>query len=336
MKKALAILTALAVVGGAAFAEVNVGGWGRIGYIPYTSVDGADAFTDAYPRWADGGRVGVNFSGSSDNVGFNLNLDSNGNAFGVGDQAKIWVKVNSMFGFQVGKIQQDVLRGKIGDFGAFELESAGGEDDIFARFNPQTGLIVDITPMDGVYIGAAMDATGPKGYDDAGKTLTEDAVKAIQLGAGYVIADIGHLRAQYLGSAADDSSMVQVAFALTAVENLLVDAGAKIALGEAKDTSIAAGLKYSGVENLGLTARTKVVLGDDLGLVVAGQAEYTVAAPLAVGAEGGFNNGSGGDSNTDIGVYGKLGYSNGYGKFGFTYKTLSKTMALPIFAEYWF
>ena len=327
MKKALAILTALAVVGGAAFAEVNVGGWGRSGYVPYVSVDGSDAVVATMPSWANGGRVGVNFSGSSDNVGFNLKVDSNGRTLGVGAPAKIKVKVNRLFQFQIGKVQQDVLRGKIGDFGAFELESAGGEDDIFARFYPGKGLQIDITPMEGVYIGAALDGSG---------TLTEDAMKNIQLGAGYVIADIGHLRAQYLGSAIDDSSMVQVAFALTAVENLLVDAGAKIALGEAKDTSIAAGLKFSGVENLGLTARTKVVLADDMYLAVAGQAEYTVAAPLAVGAEGGFNNGSGVDSDTQIGVYGKLGYSNGYGKFGFTYKTLSKTMALPIFAEYWF
>lgn len=332
MKKALAILTALAVVGGAAFAEVNVGGWGRIGYVPYESVDGADATSTMLPGWGAGpGRVGVNFSGSSDNVGFNLNIDSNGGTLAVGDQAKIWVKVNSMFQFQVGRVQQDVLRGKIGNWGAFGLESAGDEDAIFKRFNPDQGIQIDVTPLDGVYIGAAISGNGG---------LFEDNLKNIQIGAGYVITDIGHLRAQYFGSALEDAantSKMQVAFALTAVENLLVDAGATIAIGEgAGDTSIVAAMKFSGVENLGLAARTGVVLGDDLGLVVAGQAEYTVAAPLAVGVEGGFNNGSGGDSNTDIGVYGKLGYSNGYGKFGFTYKTLSKTVALPIFAEYWF
>jgi hypothetical protein len=319
MKKALAILSAVALVATAATAEVKVGGWGRIGYTPASgsTASGSTINTYSEPSWASGGRVGVNFNGSSDNVGFSLNIDSNGNTLGVGDQAKIWVKLSDMFKFEVGKVQGDVLRGKIGDFGLFGDYSAGGEDDIFARFYPSQGFLANITPVEGLYLGAALDTKG------ATASKTEDAFKKIQVGAGYTIANVGLIRAQYIGTADKDAEgkdkigKIGIAFNLTAVQGLNADIGATIDTTKDATQVVAAGVGYS-ADALSVTARVKANIATKFGLGVAAKVDYAIAAPFGVGATVGYN------AESDMSKTGtitaepfvKLGYSNGYAAVG--------------------
>jgi hypothetical protein len=82
MKKLVSVLFALLLVGSFAFADVTIGAWGRFIYSPMASVDGGDNFSFSAPSWANGGRVGFNVVGSSDNAGFKLNVDSNATASG--------------------------------------------------------------------------------------------------------------------------------------------------------------------------------------------------------------------------------------------------------------
>jgi hypothetical protein len=145
MKKLLIVLLALTVVGVLAFADdaaapaakLSVGGWGRAYVSPITS-NGTDQTITAGPGWANGARVGVSFDGSSANFGFDWNPGVSGNAMSpVCDIAKIWAKVSPMLTIQVGKIEGDVLRGKLGDTG--DVLATTGNDDIFKRFYPNTG-----------------------------------------------------------------------------------------------------------------------------------------------------------------------------------------------------
>jgi len=349
MKKLLIVLLALTIVGVFAVAEdapasVSIGAWGRMWFNVVAS-DGTDSFVSAGPGWAnDGGRVSVEFKGNSANMGFDWNPGvSNSQMTAVCDQAKIWAKISPMLTVQVGQIQGDVLRGKLDDFG--DILPTSGKDNIFARFYPNNGILIDITPMDGVYLGASIDATS------AGGAFAKDAYKAIQIGGGYVIPNIGHLRAQYLGEggskAKADSAGMQVAFAYTGMEGLLVDSGFTYWMESIYQMTAVVAASYS-KDALSTYDRVDVNFsGDDqvLNLTAQGQVFYTVAAPLAVGVEACFSGMSNVDSALDakvVDIYpiAKLGYSNGYIKVGFDAKVgldgQDMAYALPVQLEYWF
>jgi hypothetical protein len=372
----------LLLIGSTAFAEVKTGAWGRFLFAPAANFGGdvADMYKDATgesldnfaftgPNWGGRGRVGVNFSASSDNVGFSLNVDSNGNTLGVGDQAKMWIKINDMLTIQGGQIQGDVLRGKIDNSsflgaiadvvfeeddpatdGVDETEKASivqgttGKDDLFARFYPKSGILVDITPAEGVYLGVALDAT------TSGMKTTEDLFKTIQVGAGYMIADVGHLRGQYIGGLEKAPAWIQAAFAYTAMEGLLVDAGIKYNVGEDKVAGAQNSFTVHGtytMDALSVLGRGQVTFGEDnvsdkMGYSVSADLGYKVADPLSVGAEVSYK---GRDKFSAISVlpYGKLGYGAGYLKAGFEYSSFTKsangdytTWAVPIIMEYGF
>jgi hypothetical protein len=379
MKKALVLLLILAVVGVTAFAEakVSVGGWGRLGYV---FAQGSNSVTvpiaNSFPGWgATGGHVGIGINGSSDNVGFTLNINADGSnttigaasyddngvlstdnttftipTVNVGDQAKIWIKFMDMITLQIGKVQGDTLRGKIGDNGsggAFGVSSFGNQDDIFQRFYPKAGLLLDINPVEGLYIGAALDAGA---QDDAGVATTAAAIGAIQIGAGYTIKDIGMIRAQYIGSGNKTTAKYfQAAFAFTGVPGLTADLGAKVQINAdlKEKTHILLGVGY-GIDALSLTARVKADLGEsstgntdtDLGVYL--EAAYAVASPVTVGLQASLDLPK--DANTlALMPYLKFGYSNGFVSAGFAYKTglstgnnTSNSWAIPVFAEYWF
>jgi hypothetical protein len=381
MKKLLIVLLALTVVGALVFAEdapaasISVGGWGRAFYDVVAS-NGTDSWVTAGPGWANNGaRVGVSFNGNSENVGFNWNPGvSNNQMTPVCDIAKIWVKINPMVTVQVGKIQGDVLRGKIDDSG--DVVATAGKDDIFKRFYPNTGLLLDITPVEGFYIGAAIDSadtvtsvttytvdpTGasPFAIDPATgiidsyivettsvttPTKASDAYKAIQIGAGYTIKDIGQFRAQYIGSAVDKGGVFNAAFAYTGMAGLVADLGAKFAMDSNKQTEIAAGATY-GKDAISLYGIVAAFVGGgaDFNLTGTAEAYYTVAAPISVGVEAAL---TGMNANKDLNAKVvdvfpcvKLGYSNGYLKVGFDAKVgldgQDFGYQVPLQVEYWF
>jgi hypothetical protein len=366
MKKLVSVLFALLLIGSLAFAEdaaVKVGAWGRFIYAPAASLDGGDNFTFSGPSWAGGSRVGVTISGTSDNAGFLINYFSNGNSLNTGDNASVWLKLNDYITLRGGKTQGDVLRGKIDDSDVLNAlpglqilgkepatakdddphddysetlaVGATGKDDIFKRFYPSLGLIVEVTPMEGVYLAAALDTPGAS----VNGTLTEDSFKSIQVGAGYTIPNIGLIRAQYIGNV-DEKAYVstgitydlpkyfQVAFAYTGMENLLVDAGLKYQTVSKAGQSLATIAATYNMDALSLLGRLQVGFGengDDDKMTIKSSADvgYTVADPLAVGTEVSFMKH---DKATGFSVapYGKMSYGNGSVKAAFVYSSFAK------------
>jgi hypothetical protein len=377
MKKLLIVLLALTVIGVLAFADdaapaakLSVGGWGRMFVSPITS-DGTNQTVTAGPSWAgNGGRVSVSFDGSSEHFGFDWNpgLDNNSlNA--VCDQAKIWAKVSPMLTIQVGKIEGDVLRGKLGDTG--DVCATAGNDDIFARFNPSTGMLLDITPVDGLYLGAAIDSTVTTAGALGGKTnvgyvaavtssKASDVYKAIQVGAGYTIKDVGMIRAQYIGSAIDKGAAIQAAFAYTGMAGLTIDVGAKIPMNSDAQMKAALGVSYAKDALAAYLIGSAQFAGASAAKLNAqGTATvyYTVADPLAAGLEVAFSGMADGVSLKYSDIVApvvapdgkllqimpaiKLGYSNGYVKIGFDAMLGLESGAkfayqVPVQLEYWF
>jgi len=361
MKKLLVVLLALLTVG-ALFAEgagITVGGWGRIDVVPVanttvvttgtSSVAGVTIptttttnwYAGSGPSWASGARVGVNFAGNSDNVGFNLNVDSNNGSLAVGDQAKIWVKINDMVTVQAGKIQGDTLRGKIDSDSSSILDTFGagyayGKDNVFQRFYPNKGLLIDVKPVAGLYIGYAYDTTGLANAGLTGDQL-EQSLWNSQAGVGYTIENIGLARVQYIGN----GRKIQAAFAYTGLAGLTVDAGFTYLLEPLSSTTVTVPTAGSFVytvlaqntvdvaasyskDALSIQGRVDVALptasayatdfgggvslsvadAQALGLGVWLDASYALATPFTVGVEGEFASSGSTDTATVTGVTG--------------------------------
>jgi len=365
MKKLVSVLFALLLVGSFAFAEVNVGAWGRLLIVPAASADDSDSVAFAGPNWgtAGGNNVGFAVSASNDHVGFAIDLDVNGGqSMDFGDQAKAWIKVNEMFTVQMGMIQGDVLRGKIDDSGFLNaisglvvgedeegddislamVQSTHGKDSYFKRFYPAQGLLIDITPAEGVYLGAALDTAGITVEDpesaDMALPLSENMFKKIQIGAGYVIADLGHLRAQYIGNVDDAAKYMNVAFAYTAMEGVLVDAGLKYQMEDkAGKSTVAVGATY-GADALSAVLRTMVGFGengedDELMIQLSADVGYVVADPLALGAEVSYKK-EGDPVGLTVAPYAKLGYAGGFLKAAFAFSSFTDYTAGGVTGDY--
>jgi hypothetical protein len=310
----------------------------------------------------------VSFAGTSDNIGFNLNVDSNGQTIGIGDQAKIWWKPADMVSVELGKVQGDTLRGKLGGTSTSVMSSsAGGEDNIFARFYPTKGLYAGFTPITGLFIGAAIDAsptttttmtvapTGSTTTDKDGNFVTtyvagttetqptlENVIYAAQIGAGYTIENVGLLRAQYVGAVADAKQYVQAAFAFTGVAGLTVDAGVSIYPKASTSNYTSFGAKYV-VDALTVSARTKIDFGaTDLEASALATAAYKINDITTAGIEllGDSLVASASKSEVEFFPYVRLGYAKGSAKFGFagTYNLDSSVFSfkVPLVLEYGF
>ena len=265
MKKIVGTIAAIALAASSAFAGVGIGSWGRAIWAP---VQGDASGVSSWEGISWGGntvRTGISIHGESENVGFNIDMNADGNGAGIGDTAYFWAKPWSWLELKVGKVQDDTGRGN-GAYGIFNWKRMGlgwtGEDVTFTRFGngeggQGNGAIVKVTPVDGLWIIAAMDV---QDNQPAEKTYLDNA----QYGAGYVIDGIGHIRAQYIGQ----SKKVNAAFDLTAVENLFVTVGAYVPVdgnGGAANVNAYANLKLDAVS---LHALVTTSIASDFGFGV--------------------------------------------------------------------
>ncbi|MCL2126784.1 MAG: hypothetical protein FWH38_00900 [Treponema sp.] len=321
MKKLLIFSLIAAIVAGAAFAQladgISVNGWGRAAFSPLTimskekadgdTIDGSESEAYAGTGVSWGGpkaRVDFRISGATDYIGFGVGSTAeDGDGLGMHEYgAHIWAQPfgTNVFKLTAGKFIDDTLRGKIGNldsgFSNFVLMDTPEEDAIFRRFGAgndvstnggyPNSFMLSSVPVDGLFLGFMVDGALWNWGGHGSGTRAEEAYRYMQFGAGYEIADIGHIRAQYIGGwfgtvdRADQDwidkgkdgwwdpskqARIEAAFALTAVQGLLVDLGAKIWLPlEEKDAyKTSNGLDFSlgvtyGMDALGIGFRADI------------------------------------------------------------------------------
>jgi len=203
-------------------------------------------------------RVDFRVNGNAEFIGFQAQLNAEGPS--VGDSMHVWAKPfsNDLLKLTIGKFFVDDLRGKIDTDTGFENFIVGpyDGDPIFTRikggdnsekwFGPASFLLSS-QPIDGLFIGIKVDGALWNWGGEGSGSKAGDAYRFLTVAFGYNIADIGHFRAQYIGGwlgtitadkvkslgekglagPSNDPARIEAAFALTAIENLLVDIGFK-------------------------------------------------------------------------------------------------------------
>lgn len=231
MKKLFAFILGGAFTASFAFADVSIGISGRgaarvFDFSGYNNDYDNEAAKTAGAFGKDGSHSSpatvfgeflndFNFSASTEGGMFGMNLDleyavDSEGGFGdvsLPDQAKVWWMPTDWFLGQIGMVEVDDLRGTIGDWGNGRRDIGSlGEDDIFDRFYPQTGVALSFYPVEGLFIGATFDAFGPVIYDNNGAIRDDSAVwaenfyKSINVGFGYTIDEKFQIKAAYFGA----------------------------------------------------------------------------------------------------------------------------------------
>lgn len=239
MKKIISVLTGLALVAGAAMADgITFGSWGR-GLWNVAANSGDDVVTDMQQSWGGAApRTGISVSGSTENVGFAVDMFANGaNGIDLGDNALIWVKPIEQIKIVAGKKDQNELRGdaafglwnwdRIGAAGAMELEG-WTFPDVFDG----NGVAVIAYPVDGLTVGAGI----PLSLEGTGATLENTYAHGANYAAAYAIDGIGTIKAAYMTKATakdkdgkdKDYGVIAAAFDLTMVDGLYASVGAQI------------------------------------------------------------------------------------------------------------
>lgn len=250
MKKIISVLTGLALVAGAAMADgITFGSWGR-GLWNVAANSGDDVVTDMHQSW--GGlapRTGISVSGSTENVGFAVDMFANGangdkykdteitKGITIGDNALIWVKPIEQIKIVAGKKDQNELRGDAA-FGLWNWDRIGAVDKMrlegwtFPDVFDGNGVAVVAYPIDGLTVGAGI----PLSLDGTGATLENTYAHGANYAAAYAIDGIGTVKAAYMTKAtAKDSDLkdkdygvIAAAFDLTMVDGLYASVGAQI------------------------------------------------------------------------------------------------------------
>lgn len=339
MKKIISVLTGLALVAGAAMADgITFGSCGR-GLWNVAANSGDDVVTDMHQSW--GGlapRTGIGVSGSTENVGFAVDMHANGDSgISLGDNALIWVKPIEQIKIVAGKKDQNELRGDAA-FGLWNWDRIGAANgdvmglegwtfpDVFDR----NGVAVIAYPIDGLTVGAGI----PLSLSGAGATLEDTYAHGANYAAAYAIDGVGTIKAAYMTKATakdkdgkdKDYGVIAAAFDLTIVDGLYASVGAQIPTAHVF-TSLDIDLK---------DPMNPKVTASDVPTVVNAYARYSLdalAVHLAVGTklntfdvkkakkgddaaldgQVGFAIGAGADYSLDngIGFFGDVRYANG-------------------------
>ena len=265
MKKIVGTIAAIALAASSAFAGVNVGmGFNRGVFAPFLMQkigDNTNFYMTNAASWGWGGpRIGASFSASSEQIGVVADVKFDGGNVAVNDNAYIWVKPVEWFKMNIGQSFDDTLRGNA-CFGSWDWLRPGnilGEDLIFTRvcanplggaYAPLQGAILMLDPIEGLHISVGL----PTGYGIAANW--EDLVAKAQIQAGYTIADIAQIKAQWIGAGknADDEleGQIEVAASVKAIEGMTLDVGAKFGLFD-KEYSLAGVSAKAKPINIGL------------------------------------------------------------------------------------
>jgi len=193
----------MAAFAAVSFAEgITFGAWLRALAAPVAS-DGEDTVTAASNSWGGGpraARLNVTATAPDGNAGFNMGVYNNVNDMELtpGDEANLWVKPLDIVKVSYGKYDNNTLRGDV-CYGSWNwlrpTAWIAGDEGLLMSGNGKTGLMVEVTPMEELYIQATLPIqTKAK----AGATY-----KNIQAGFAYTVPGLVKVKAQYLGNGSD-------------------------------------------------------------------------------------------------------------------------------------
>lgn len=387
MKKVALSLLAFGLVGAMAFADgtaptVAIHDWGRqllvIG--GQDSAAGNGYYLGLGTSWGSSPRiVGLNITADAGNAGFSITPQADNGGFGLTDQNKAWVKPYDGVTLEAGiNLETDTWRGTA-DFGSYDyLRFPGihGDSYTFSRIGEGGLAWAAEYNKDGIGAWALIQNPSSAPATNIGS--------ALQAGAAYKIESIGTVKAQVLGSkvsgagalsgsvASDEFSTYQVAFNLSAVENLYEEVGVW-----APSDSSKAGFAYQFSDMLSYklgapTLHAKVAAtgyndknggSTDMGLEAGVGVDYAMDGGVGLGADFSYANKAarnGGKASTatgytdaattGIGVFASKGFANGMVGVGFEYSTTNwgggnttgtgdastGHWAIPIKMEQWF
>ena len=298
MKKTLIAVAAAAALTTSAFAEVTFGGWGRAIWAPVAS-NGGDAVTFTSPSWGGKGRIGFGMDFTSENVDMHADFKLEDDKADINDQLKIVVRPIENLSISIGKLQDDTLRGDCcyGSWNWLRPNWISDEGITFSRTIDLKGVAVKATPVEGLVILAGIPVSDNGGEATAmGNTsnLAEDAYKAAKVGFGYTIDGVGQIKAQFLGKGPssdygeDDTGDLEVAFKLSAVENLSAEVGFKMQLLDDSDAAkklVALGARYQVNDACAVAASAAVTLY--------GNSDYDPSMAFGAGVDYALDNGIG-------------------------------------------
>ncbi len=360
MKRLIAVLVVVALVMTGAFAQISFGGFGQAAYGVKGGAGDKDVTTLLQTGWGGIPRYGFTIAGNSDNIGFVVEMKADDGSVVVNEKSYIWWKANDVFKVNFGKVQCDALRGKIGDWSEFRgiMGDMASADNIFTRFWATSGALLEVTPVDGLFIGASFNGNAfnnwgnPAASNEPAKDLILDT---LQVGAGYSVDGIGQFRVQYLGKKVDmdgqnnlgadkNKERLEVAFAPAFVDGATIDIGAKIPLGDNKEFKaiVAAGAAFN-IDAVGVTTRVDATF-TDAGTDVIFWATPAYGLDFAtIGMDVKVKVASVKDADTTVGFgvapWISKGYSNGSVKAGVVLtKDANKDMgwAIPVVLTYYF
>ena len=271
MKKLIGTAMLAALLATSAFAEVSFGAWLRTMIVP-VSGDGDDVKAFMANSWWNNlcpARLDITGVTEDERAGMRLqffpeDLKSDGM---IGDNAYMWVKPWDWLRVSAGKMG-DNDTGLRGDFayGSWQWVRPGnwirGDEGLTFSDIGGIGARVELLPVEGLKIVGFIPY--PASAEKAYKVYEGTAIAA-----AYSIDGIGRIKAQWLGKFAKNEDKdkytgdIEVAFDLTAVENLYLTVGAKIGImdsdysvdeNEGKDSLaeravVALGVSYNVLEN---------------------------------------------------------------------------------------
>lgn len=204
MKKTLIAFAAAAALTSSAFAEITFGAWLRALTAPIAN-DGKDTVAAMGNSWGWGcrtARLNVNAAAEDGNIGFSMGVYNDADmSISAGDEAYIWGKPVDAVKISMGKYDNNTLRGDCcyGSWNWLRPTSSWMIEDegLLMSGNGGTGLLVEATPVEGLYVQALVPAY-KKNADKALKA--EEVYKNARAGFAYTIDGVGKLKAQYIGS----------------------------------------------------------------------------------------------------------------------------------------
>ena len=204
----------------------------------YDATEDEDIVTgDIHQSWGGNApRTALAIHGDSENVGFALDIHSNGYSLGQGDNAYIYVKPLPIVTAYLGKLDINILRSDAAfglwnwdRLGVVDKNGTGGEGFIFPDILDKN-LAVVATPVEGLTIGAGIN-TGLDGSQTQLKNLFGNKSGAA---LAYAIPGVGTaklgIRANPNGLSEDQEdevsyTTINAAFEYTGVENLYAAIG---------------------------------------------------------------------------------------------------------------